>query len=171
MRRDPMRRAWAAACAAALVLGTVGVAAGPAAAKVTKPNAAARELAAEVCEEMVSDAAVGIAGEELLAPQQGTWTGWRFSCPYRFADGTLLVTVDVFRSVASAKRGFEKVRDRETDPTRLFGIGKQAFQAEDFTLVSRKDNFVLTVDPTALPDRIDRDAMAFATTRAVFDCW
>ena len=166
-----MKRARSAACVAALVLAMVGAAAGPATAKVTKPNAAARELAAEVCEEMVSDAAVGIAGEELLAPQRGTWTGWRYSCPYRFEGGTLLVTVDVFKSVAAAKQGFEKVRGREVDPTRLFGIGQQAFQAEDFTLVSRKDNFVLTVDPTALPPRIDRDAMAFATTRAVFDCW
>jgi hypothetical protein len=61
-----MRRARAAVCAVALVFWTigavVGVTVGPAAAKVTKPNAAARELAAEVCEEMVSDAAVGIAG-------------------------------------------------------------------------------------------------------------
>jgi hypothetical protein len=156
---------------AALVLAMVGAAAGPATAKVTKPNAAARELAAEVCEDMVGDAAVGIAGEELLAPQQGTWTGWRYSCPYQFADGVLLVTVDVAKSVSEAKRTFKDVRRREVDPTRLFGIGQQAFQAEDLTLVTRKDNFVLTVDPTALPSRIDRDAMAFATTRAVFDCW
>ena len=166
-----MTRARAAVAAVALALGSVAVAAGPAAAKVTKPNAAARELAAEVCEEMVSDAAVGIAGEELLSPQQGSWTGWRFSCPYQFAGGTLTMTVDVFKSVAAAKHGFKEARGREVDPTRLFGIGQQAFQAENFTLVSRKDNFILTVDPTALPERMDRDAMAFATTRAVFDCW
>ena len=166
-----MRRVRAALGAAVLAFGLVGAIAGPATAKVTKPNAAARALAAEVCEEMVSDAAVGIAGEELLAPQQGSWAGWRYTCPYQFEGGALMVTVDVFKSVAAAKQGFKQVRDREVDPTRLFGIGQQAFQAEDFTLVSRKDNFLLTVDPTSLPTGIDRDAMAFATTRAVFDCW
>jgi hypothetical protein len=166
-----MRRARARFGTVVLALGMATVAASPAGAEVTKPNAAARALAAEVCEDMVGDAAVGIAGEELLAPQQGTWTGWRYSCPYRFEGGTLVVTVDVARSVAAAKQDFKTVRGRAPDPTRLYGIGQQAFQAEDLTLVSRKDNFVLTVDPTALPDRIDRDAMAFATTRAVFDCW
>jgi hypothetical protein len=166
-----MRRVRALFGTVVLALGVVAVAAGPAGAKVTRPNATARALAAEVCEDMVGDAAVGIAGEELLAPQQGTWTGWRYSCPYQFADGVLLVTVDVAKSVPEAKRTFKDARSREVDPTRLFGIGQQAFQAEDFTLVTRKDNFVLTVDPTALSPRIDRDAMAFATTRAVFDCW
>ena len=101
---------------------------------------------------------------------QGGALGGR-AVPYQFEGGTLLITVDVFESVAAAKQGFKEVRRREADPTRLFGIGRQAYQAENFTLVSRKDNFVLTVDPTALPERMDRDAMAFATTRAVFDCW
>jgi hypothetical protein len=166
-----MTRVRAAVGAVVLTLGLVAGVMAPAAAKVAKPNRAARALAAEVCEEMVSDAAVGIAGQELVAPQQGTWTGWRYSCPYEFEGGALLVTVDVYESVAAAKQDFKTVRSREVDPTRLFGIGQQAFQAEDFTLVSRKDNFLLTVDPTSLPTGIDRDAMAFATTRAVFDCW
>ena len=143
----------------------------PAGAKVTKPGEKAQELAAEVCEDMVRDAAVSAAGTGLLTPQQGAWEGRRYSCPYQFDGGTLAVRVDVFKSVAAAKRGFEKVRKHTAVDTRLFGIGQQAFQAEDLTLVSRKDNFLLTVDPTGLPDRLDRDAITWATTRAVFDCW
>ena len=166
-----MRRARAAVILAALVLGILGAAVSPAAAKVTKPNAAARELAAEVCEDMVGDAAINAARAPLVAPQQGTWTGWRYSCPYQFEDGVLLVTVDVAKSVTEAKRNFKDARSREVDPTRLYGIGQQAFQADDFVLVSRKDNFVLTVDPTALSDRLDHDTITWATTRAVFDCW
>jgi len=107
----------------------------------------------------------------LLTPQQGAWDGRHYSCPYQFDDGTLAVRVDVFKSVAAAKQGFKKVRNEAADRTRLFGIGQQAFQADDLTLVSRKDNFILTVDPTGLPTRLDRDAITWATTRAVFDCW
>jgi hypothetical protein len=166
-----MRRARAAVCAAALALGVVGAAAAPVAAKVTKPNAAARELAAEVCEDMVGDAAIDAAGEELVAPQAGTWDGWRYSCAYAFSGGTLAVNVDVFRTVAEAKQGFAKVRDKTEDRTRLYGIGQQAFQADDLKLVSRKDNFLLTVDPTALPARFNRDGIVWATTLAVFGCW
>jgi hypothetical protein len=166
-----VRRARAAVGIVVLVLGILGAAAGQVAAKVTKPNAAARVLAAEVCEDMVGDAAISAAGEPLVVPQQGTWAGWRYSCPYAFSDGTLAVHVDVFKSVNAAKQAFAKVRDQSADRTRLYGIGHQAFQADDLVLVSRKDNFVLTVDPTALSDRLDRDAITWATTRAVFDCW
>ena len=166
-----MMRATTAACAVLLAIAAVLAPALPAAAKVTKPNAAARELAAEVCEEMVGDAAIDAAGEELVTPQQGAWDGWRYTCPYQFDGGTLAVNVDVFESVAAAKTGFAKVRDKTTDRTRLYGIGQQAFQADDLTLVSRKDNFVLTVDPTALPARFNRDHIVWATTLAVFGCW
>jgi hypothetical protein len=145
--------------------------ASPAAAEETLPNAKARELAAEVCEDMVGDAAVGAADEPLVAPQQGTWSGSRYTCTYGFDGGTLALTVAVFKTVAAAKQGFAKVRDATTGRTRLYGIGQQAFQANDLKLVSRKDNFVLTVDPTALPARMNRDAITWASTRAVFDCW
>jgi hypothetical protein len=166
-----MTRAAMAVLAALLAIAAAVAPALPAAAKVTKPNAAARELAAEVCEEMVGDAAIDAAGEELVAPQHGAWDGWRYTCPYQFNGGTLAVNVDVFTSVAAAKQGFSEVRDRTKDRTRLYGIGQQAFQADDLTLVSRKDNFVLTVDPTALPDRLNRDGIVWATTLAVFGCW
>ena len=96
---------------------------------------------------------------------------YKRQCPYQFDGGTLAVNVDVFKSVAAAKKGFTKVRDQTSGRTRLYGIGQQAFQGSDLTLVSRKDNFVLTVDPTALPDRFNRDGIVWATTLAVFDCW
>jgi hypothetical protein len=166
-----MRRAVTSAFAVFLAFVAVGATAAPVAAKVTKPNAEARELAAEVCEDMVGDAAIDAAGEELVAPQIGTWDGWRYSCAYAFPGGALAVNVDVFRSVAAAKAGFARVRDKTEDRTRLYGIGQQAFQADDLKLVSRKDNFVLTVDPTALPDRFNRDGIVWATTLAVFGCW
>jgi hypothetical protein len=166
-----MRRGATAAFAVLVAIAAAALPASPAAAKVATPNAAARELAAEVCEEMVGDAAVGAAGEALVIPQQGAWDGSRYTCPYQFDGGTLAVNVDVFKSVAAAKHGFSKVRAKAKDRTRLYGIGQQAFQADDLTLVSRKDNFVLTVDPTALPDRLNRDHIVWATTLAVFDCW
>jgi hypothetical protein len=166
-----MMRALAAAVAVLLAVAAAVTSARPAAAKVAKPTAAARELAAEVCEEMVSDAAVHAAREQLVAPQQGAWSGSRYTCPYQFDGGTLAVDVDVFRSVDAAKKGFSTARDRMEDRTRLYGIGQQAFQAGDLTLVSRKDNFVLTIDPTALPARFNRDGIVWATTLAVFDCW
>jgi hypothetical protein len=157
-----------------LIVGAVALAcafASPAGAKVTKTNEKARDLAGEVCEDMVGDAAVAAAGQQLLAPQQGAWSGSRYTCTYGFDGGTLALTVDLFPTVKAAKQGFAQVRGATADRTRLYGVGQQAFQADDLKLVSRKDNFVLTVDPTALPTRLDRDAITWASTRAVFDCW
>ena len=164
-----MTRARFAAIAVAVVAAVVPALS--AAAEVTKPKAEARELAGEVCEGMVGDAAVAAAGQQLLAPQQGAWSGSRYTCTYGFDGGSLALTVDVFPTVKAAKQGFSQVRDATTERTRLYGVGQQAFQADDLKLVSRKDNFVLTVDPTALPTRLDRDAITWASTRAVFDCW
>jgi hypothetical protein len=166
-----MRRARALVCGVVVVLVTLAGFAVPAASEVTKPGSKARELAAEVCEDMVGDAAVSAAGETLLAPQEGTWSGSRYTCTYGFDGGSLALHVDVFKSAAAAKQRFAKARDATTGRTQLYGIGQQGFQAKDLVLVSRKDNFVLTVDPTALPARLNRDAITWASTRAVFDCW
>jgi len=166
-----MRRALLAALALVLAVAAAGASAAPVAAGVVKPGSEARELAAEVCEDMVGDAAVGAAGETLVAPQQGAWSGSRYTCTYGFDGGALSLTVDVFPTLKAAKQGFAKARDAAAGGTRLYGIGQQGFQAKDLVLVSRKDNFLLRVDPTALPARLNRDTITWASTRAVFDCW
>lgn len=135
------------------------------------PSSTSRDLAAEVCEDMVRDSAVAAAGEPLTVPQTGTWKGRRYTCTYRFADGSLRVRVNVARNVAAAKASFVEARRSSPGRTTLYGIGEQGFQARDGVIVARKDNFVLTVDPTALPARLNQDSIAWSTTRAVFDCW
>ena len=151
---------------ASLVAGAIH--AEPAAAVARRRS---RELATEVCEDMVRDAAVAAAGEALASPQQGGWSASRYRCRYSFRDGALLVDVDVFRTDKLAQKRFAANRKRAGISDRLPGIGQQAFKSHAGAIVARKDRFVLTVDPTGLPNRLNVDAIVFWTARAVFDCW
>jgi hypothetical protein len=166
-----MRRATrlvAVLVAAAALLAVPVSAAGAA----THVSGKARELAREVCEDMVGDAVVAAADQPLRAPQRGTWTESRYTCAYDFADGRLTLSVDVYRNVKTARRAFAGARTMLRDGSRLFGIGQEAVQGRSSNMVvARKDNFLLVVDPTALGPGINRDATAWSATRAVFDCW
>ena len=153
---------------AALVVITVVSPSAPAHAETEQP----RDLATEVCEDMVRGAVVAAAGQELAQPQQGTWRGRRYVCRYDIGDGRLSVMVDVTRTSDSADVLFERRRGGARRRTGLSGIGDQAFQnRRTKAVVAQKDNFVLTVDPTDLPAEVDHDVVAWSTTRAIFDCW
>jgi hypothetical protein len=147
------------------------MAAGGAAAHADVPSAQTKDLAAEVCEDMVADAVVASTQQSLTTAQTGTWAGRMYTCRYDVPGGALNVRVDVAPSNGRARALFVHRQRSATSRQRLFGIGEAGFQASDGTLVARKDNFVLTVDPTGLPSGVDRDVVAFATTRAIFDCW
>ena len=156
----------------ALVAAATGLVLGPTrqsdAAVLTTPS---KDLAAEVCEDMVRDSVIAAAGESLASPQRGTWAGNRYTCTYTFADGALRVRVDVMRSRLVAKARFRALREGAPLPSTLYGIGQQGFKSRDGAVVVRKDNFLLEVDPYRLPDRFNRDSLVWSTTRAIFDCW
>ena len=89
----------------------------------------------------------------------------------QFDGGTLALTVDVFKSVNAAKQGFKKVRDETTDRTRLYGDWPAGVPGRRPQARVAQGQLRAHGRPTALPDRFDRDAMVWATTLAVFDCW
>ena len=173
-RSAPERRSMHLVLALVVVLAaaTTGLVLGPSrqsdAAVLATPS---KDLAAEVCEDMVRDSLIAAAGEALASPQRGSWAGHRYTCMYTFGDGTLRVRVDVMRSRSAAKARFLATRKEARLPSTLYGIGQQAFKSGDGAVVARKDNFLLEVDPSRLPDRLNRDSLVWSTTRAIFDCW
>ncbi len=120
---------------------------------------------------MVRTSVETAVGAPLAAPQEGTWTGHRYTCRYDIGDGTLVFSVDVQPNTARAKSTFASARHAALEPQRLNGLGDQAFQARNGIFVGRKDRFVLRVDPSGLPGRLDRGTVAYAAARAVFNCW
>jgi hypothetical protein len=164
-----MRSLRRSAAAGALVAGLAAVPAAPA--QAAEPKGELRELAEEVCEDMVRDAVEAVADAPLALPQQGSWADRTYTCTYDVGDGQLVLSVEVLRSRAGARARYREARAAADVDQRLHGIGQQAFQATDGTLVARKDSFVLTVDPELVPARLDKADLAFAATTAVMTCW
>ena len=137
------------------------------------PQKRSPKLATEVCEEMVQEAIEAVAGAPLAAAPVGEWIvpKQQYVCTYVLDGAPLTMTVDVGKTIKVAKSEFSKARSAAEARETLHGIGQQAFQTPDGTLIARKDNFVLRVDPTAIPDRVQRRDLAFAASLAVMSCW
>jgi hypothetical protein len=131
-----------------------------------------RVVAAEVCENMVRDAAVAAAGQQLVGEQTGRWKGTRYTCRYDFGPaGVLLARVRVYDDDSGSQDAFAARQAAAKHPKKLYGLGRGAFRVKGTLLVAYKDNFVLTVDGRKLADSVGPDGVVFSATRAVFDCW
>ncbi len=157
-----MRRlaALAALTGAVTLVPAVGAAAAP-----------ARSPATEICEPMVRNAIEESLGAPLPGPQQGAWAGPTFTCTYPLAGGQLVLRVDDLRTKAKAKAAYGRLAKATPRRTRLNGLGNAAFQAADGSLVAVKDQFLLLIDPSAVPPPTRRADLAFAAVVAVMGCW
>ena len=158
------------AVTALVVMGVAVVAAAPlGAAAVGRHD---RSRAQEVCEDMVRESVVAAARRPLTHRQRGAWQGNRYTCAYDFgAKGTLRVLVDVLPSSSAAKNAYVLVRQANPRRATLFGLGQAAFSSGTTLVAARKDRFLLRVDGSSLARSLDRSAITWSTTRAIFKCW
>jgi len=139
----------------------------------TGPGKAARE----VCEPMIRDAVEYEVGAPLEGTPAEVVDGNTFTCTYRVAGGTIVMSVHDLKRVRLAKNDFAAQRTAAAaagDVQELPGLGHGAFLRPDGTLVVRKDAMVLTIDMTGMPDAVDgRDRGTVATNLgvAVMGCW
>lgn len=161
-----MRRVVAAGVAGVALLlvpglGAVAGASGP----------AAKSIAAEICEPMVANAVEASLGTPLPAAQQGAWAGRTFTCTYPLSGGQLVLSVDDLRTKAKAQAQYRTLNRATKHGTRLNGLGDRAYQAPDGTIIAVKDQFLLHVDPGAVPATVKKGDLAFAAVVAVMSCW
>jgi hypothetical protein len=154
-----------ALCGAVLV---AALPAGPAGAS-TKPSA--KTLATEICEDMVRNAVESSLGAQLPGPQQGAWTGSTYTCTYPLPSGQLVLRVDDLSSAQKARSAYNRLAKAAVGHTRLNGLGDRAYQAPDGTLVANKGQFLLNIDPSAVPPPASKSDLAFAAVVAVLSCW
>jgi hypothetical protein len=164
-----MRRILAVAAVCAALVGLL-LAGGSSLAAARDADGSANP-ATDVCQPMVGNAIVEFLGGPLPAPQHGAWAGHTYTCTYPLAGGRLVLTVDQLRTKAAAQAAYTRLRQATKDRTRLNGLGNAAYQAPNGTLVARKDQFVLDVDPTGAPAGVRPADLAFAAVVAVMGCW
>jgi hypothetical protein len=87
-----------------------------------------------------------------------------------------VLSVTVSDSDTAAREQLERLRGGLPGAAAEPGLGEEAFGSPAGTVVSQKDNLVLTVDATALPDDLgnvheSRLDLARVITAGVFNCW
>lgn len=136
------------------------------------PPAAARM----VCSDEIRREVAGALGLASVPPPESTWADHVYTCTYAPPMGRLVLSVTVAPSTATAAHQLETMRGRlgagEPEP----GLGQQAYSASNGTILAAKDNMVLRVDATALPDDLGathqhRVDVARLLAAGVFNCW
>lgn len=163
----------AAATGLVLAAGSLFGTGSPASASPATPRTPDPHVATEVCEDMVRLEVEATINRPLAAPQTGKWVtpDKRYVCTYDVGGGTLVLRVDVQRNAKGARDAFRRARSRAGPSEQLHGIGELAFQAGDGTLFARKDQFLLRVDPSDLPDGLSKRDVALSAAVAVMACW
>ncbi len=162
----------AAALALCGALVVSAVPAGPAGASApasTRPSA--KTLATEICEDMVRNALVSSLGAPLPGAQQGAWTGTTYTCTYPLPGGQIVLRVNNLQTRQKAQSAYTRLAKAAVGHTRLNGLGDRAYQGTDGTLVATKDQFLLAIDPSAVPPPTSKSDLAFAAVVAVLSCW
>jgi len=148
------------------------------------PSAAAAQYASPtppasaqmICSDEIRSQVKGALGLDSTPTPQSAWADHVYTCTYAVPTGTLVLAVTVAPSVDAAGEQLDALRAQvgAADPEE--GFGERAYSSPAGVLVAVKDNLVLTVDATALPDdlgaghqrRIDVVRLLAA---GVFACW
>jgi hypothetical protein len=136
------------------------------------PPAAAQMVCSQEIRGEVADA---LNLPSVPAPTSG-WADHTYTCTYAPPMGRLVLSVTVTPSTTAAGGQLETLRGRLPGAAAEPGLGEQAYGSPTGTVVSRKDNLVLSVDATGLPDDLGntherRLDLARVITAGVFNCW
>jgi hypothetical protein len=108
-----------------------------------------------------------------------TWAGSRYTCRYQLSVGRLLLSVQDSPNAKSGHSYFLGARERADGARQLpglLGLGLPSFETRGGTVAFLKDGKTLTVDASALPNRLgpadlSRTDLAYAVAAAVVACW
>jgi hypothetical protein len=105
-----------------------------------------------------------------------TWHAHRYTCPYVYRDGRMVLSVQELPTLALTRAYVRASARRLGDTTTVSGVGQGAFTTRDGSVISRKDNKVLTVDVAGLPAMFGKPSttraeVALTVTEIIFACW
>ncbi len=136
------------------------------------PSAASRM----VCAGYVLQQLAGALGTEPLTPPSATWAQHLYSCAYAYTDASMVVSVKELADPATAVAHFDGLRGSAGAVTTVNGLGEAAFTQADGSTVVKKDNTVLVVDVSRLPERFGtpprtRPGVSVMVATTIMTCW
>jgi hypothetical protein len=137
---------------------------------------AAPPSAQMVCSEEIRSLITSTLGLDSIPDPRSRWADSVFSCAYALPQGPLVLSVTVAPTDAAAGDRLAAMRGPLGAGSPEPALGQQAFSADNGTVLAAKDNMVLHVDATALPDDLgvthsSRMEFARLLTAGVFACW
>ena len=105
-----------------------------------------------------------------------TWASSVFTCTYALPQGPMTLTVQVLPTSARAGAKLDADRTATTGAQDLAGLGERAWGTDAGTAAVLKDNQILTVDTTRLPEVFGandqkRTDLAYEVASDVLGCW
>ena len=104
------------------------------------------------------------------------WSNGVYACDYHLPMGRMSLQVTVLDGAHQARTMFDADRARTQGAQPLAGLGEGAFGTENGTVLVLKDNQVLVVDTTRLPQEFGangqrRTDLAYEVASDVLGCW
>ncbi len=172
------RRPFTLALAGLLVATTMAVGCTQAAATpdsashATSKSSTPKGSADEICGPMIQEnVPLQISTGKVIGKPVLTKSGSVTTCVYKITGGELRMTVDERSSDSAAENAFDEVRDAAGPTTPVANLGTASFIDSSSTTVTVKDNKILTIDPTQLPDGNDKTQIAQSLSFEVLTCW
>jgi hypothetical protein len=157
---------------AALLFGACGSNGGDSNATAGKsPSEQARMICQSEAREDIASA-LGVKPVKVSAP---TWSDHLYSCKYMYSNGAIPLSVKELDGTAATTRYFESLA-QTLGRVDAIGLGQGAFSTTNHSVVVRKDNKVLTVDPSQLPGEFGAppqspSTVALTVATTIMGCW
>jgi hypothetical protein len=163
---------------AAVVLGFSALAAAPAAPAAKNPLPAGKNpspIATMPCQEKTQRELAEALGERATV-RHPTWVQHRYTCTYRYADGSYTLSIQELSSWSQTFAYYDRFKSTLGELRPLGNLGQGAYQTKNGDVVVRKDWKVLLVNISGLPARFGKPptaALYVAVTVAdvILGCW
>lgn len=134
------------------------------------------DTALMVCGRDISSKVVQVLKLDRPPQTHSEWADSVYTCTYHLPMGEMVLSVQVAKDAASAGHLFDTDRTRREPAQDLPGLGNRAFATTAGVAAVLKDNQVLTVDTTALPEVFGdngqrRTDLANEIASDVLGCW
>ncbi len=164
---------------ALVALTTAACSGGPVTTSTTRPpqpaGAAPSPISVQVCSRDASSEIDSALGERATVSPP-TWVDHLYECHYRYASGSMVLSVKELSSWAETYAYFDGLAASLGKSRELQGLGQGAFQTTDGSVVVRKDWKVLLVDSTGLPAQFgvpptSAGDVAVTVGDVILGCW
>jgi hypothetical protein len=137
----------------------------------SRPSSIAREVCQPKAQNLIQDA-IGEAAN-VSTP---TWTDHLYACNYRYAAGTMVLSVRELSSWRQTLDYFNRLGTALHKKNSIYQLGQGAFQVRNGSVVVRKDWKVLLVNVAALPREFGSPPaptlnLALSVAGIIMECW